>query len=69
MAKAGGALSVLPPIALGVLNGMDVQGEMILGTWLYGGGVDHDIEDPLWTDYMMAHESCGVRSLLGSSLL
>ena len=50
-----GALSGLPPILLGVLAGMDVQGETILGTWLYGGGVDHDIEDPSWSSYMMAH--------------
>ena len=35
---------------------MDVQGETILGTWLYGGRVDHDIEDPSWSSYMMAHD-------------
>ncbi len=48
-------LSGLPPIVLGALAGMDVQGETILGSWLYGGGVDHDIfDDPLWSNYMMA---------------
>ena len=51
-----GALSGLPPILLGLLTGMDVQGETILGTWLYGGGVAHDVEDPSWSSYMMAHE-------------
>ena len=49
--------SGLPPIVLGVLGGMDSQGEMILGTYLYGGGERHDVEDPLWTDYMMEHPS------------
>jgi len=48
---------------LGVLAGMDVQGETILGTWLYGGGVDHDVEDPSWTAYMMAHKSLGPQIL------
>lgn len=49
------SLSGLPPIVLGVLAGMDVQGETILGTWLYGGRVAHDIfDDPLWSNYMMA---------------
>ena len=49
------SLSSLPPIVLGALAGMDVQGELILGTWLYGGGVDHDVrDDPTWTPYMMA---------------
>jgi hypothetical protein len=36
---------------------MDTAGEQILGAWLYGGGVDHDIvDDPYWTGYMMAHQ-------------
>lgn len=49
--------SGLPPILLGALAGMDVQGEKILGTYLYGGGKDHDIvDDPQWTSYMMANE-------------
>ncbi len=34
---------------------MDDQGEQILGTYLYGGGIDHDVEDPMWTEYMEAH--------------
>jgi hypothetical protein len=34
-----GSLSGLPPIVLGVLAGMDKQGETILGTWLYGGSM------------------------------
>jgi hypothetical protein len=52
-----GSLSGLPPIVFGVLMGMDKAGELILGTWLYGGGEDHDIvDDPFWTDYMMAHK-------------
>ena len=37
----GGMLSALPPILGGLLAGMDTQGELILGTWLYGGGVDY----------------------------
>ena len=48
-------LSSLPPIVLGALAGMDVQGETILGSWLYGGGVNHDIfDDPIWSKYMTA---------------
>ena len=44
-------------IVLGVLNGMDNQGEQILGTYLYGGGTDHDVrDDPMWTDYMKDHQ-------------
>jgi hypothetical protein len=35
--------------------GMDVQGETILGTYLYGRGKPHDVEDPIWTAYMEAH--------------
>jgi hypothetical protein len=55
-----GALSGLPPIVFGLLTGMDKAGELILGTWLYGGGEDHDIvDDPFWTDYMMAHKDMG----------
>lgn len=60
-----GALSQLPPIVLGVLAGMDKQGEQILGTWLYGGGVAHDIrDDPLWSDYMMAHKGLAAQILV-----
>jgi hypothetical protein len=58
-----GSLSGLPPIVLGVLAGMDKQGETILGTWLYGGGVDHDVEDPSWTAYMMEHKSLRLQIL------
>src|SRR5262245_57298424 len=54
--QASSSLSSLPPIVLSVLNGMDVQGETILGTYLYGGGVPHDIEDANWTAYMTAHQ-------------
>jgi hypothetical protein len=50
-----GELSGLPPILLGVLTGMDKQGETILGTWLYGGGGTYEVEDESWTEYMMAH--------------
>jgi hypothetical protein len=47
--------SGLPPIILGALAGMDEQGETILGSWLYGGGTDHDVfDDPFWSKYMMA---------------
>jgi hypothetical protein len=51
-----GSLSGLPPIVLGKLNGMDVQGEQILGTYLYGGGETQNVyDDPDWSEYMMAH--------------
>jgi len=60
-----GSFSGLPPIVLGALTGMDVQGEMILGTWLYGGGVNHDVfDDPLWSNYMMDN-----RTLAGQILI
>jgi hypothetical protein len=36
---------------------MDVQGETILGTYLYGGGEPHDVEDPIWTAYMEEHQN------------
>jgi hypothetical protein len=36
---------------------IDRAGTWILGTWLFGGGADHDIvDDPFWTNYMMAHK-------------
>jgi hypothetical protein len=53
--SGSGSFSGLPPILLGRLTGMDVQGEQILGTYLYGGGEDKVAEDPAWTEYMMAH--------------
>lgn len=48
--------SSLPPI-LGAAVGMDNQGETILGTYLYGGGEPHDIDDPIWAAYMMRHDA------------
>ena len=55
--------SALPPIVLGALAGMDKQGEMILGTWLYGGGIDHDVfDDPLWSSYMASSWRINVRT-------
>jgi hypothetical protein len=50
-----GQLSGLPPLLLAALNGMDEQGETILGTWLYGGGGKYEVEDESWTKYMMKH--------------
>jgi hypothetical protein len=58
-----GELSGLPPIALGLMTGMDVQGETILGTYLYGGGKPHDVEDPNWSAYMMEHHSLRLQIL------
>jgi hypothetical protein len=62
-----GELSGLPPIVLGLLTGMDKQGETILGTYLYGGGKRHDIDDPIWSTYMMEHHS--LRSHILSRLI
>jgi hypothetical protein len=60
--------SKLPPIALGALTGMDVPGETILGTYLYGGGAPHVVyDDPVWTPYMMANE--GLRSQIYNRLV
>lgn len=56
VSSSSSVLSSLPPIVLGALGGMDVQGEQILGTYLYGGGVAHDVDDPDWAEYMMAHK-------------
>jgi hypothetical protein len=63
---AKGDLSGLPPIVLGLLTGMDKQGETILGTWLYGKGGQYDVEDPSWTTYMMAH--VGLRNQIFAKL-
>lgn len=50
-------LSSRSPIVLKHLTGMDRQGEMILGTYLYGEGKAHDVvDDPAWTAYMKKHE-------------
>lgn len=61
-----GSLSGLPPIVLGLLTGMDSQGEEILGTWLYGDGGKYVVEDESWTAYMTAH--VGLRGQLFAKL-
>jgi hypothetical protein len=61
--------SALPPIVLGLLTGMDVQGEQILGTYLRGGGKAVDVfDDPIWTDYMMENEGLR-RQVFGQLIL
>jgi hypothetical protein len=58
-----GEWSGLPPIVFGLLAGMDKHGELILGTYLYGGGKRIAIDErstgdpPFWADYMMKHQS------------
>jgi hypothetical protein len=61
-----GGLSGLPPILLGLLTGMDEEGERILGTWLYGGWGTYLVEDESWTKYMMAHR--GLRDQIFAKL-
>jgi hypothetical protein len=59
-----GSWSGLLPIVLGALTGMDKQGETILGTYLYGGGVDHEIYDDEWSAYMKAHKNLSLQYLV-----
>jgi hypothetical protein len=61
-----GGLSGLPPLLLGLLTGMDEEGETILGTWLYGDGGKIVVEDESWTKYMMAHR--GLRDQIFAKL-
>ncbi len=57
-----GEWSGLPPIVFRLLAGMDKHGELILGTYLYGGGKRIAIDErstsepPFWADYMMKHQ-------------
>jgi len=59
----------IPAIILQLLGQeADNAGEQILGTWLYGGGEDqHIVDDPYWTDYMMAHKD--LRSQIRAKLI
>lgn len=57
-----GEWSGLPPIVFGALKGMDKHGELILGTYLSGGGQRIAIDErstnepPFWANYMMKHQ-------------
>jgi hypothetical protein len=54
---------------LGLLTGMDDEGEYILGTYLYGGGKPVTIFDvPMWTTYMKQNEGLR-RQIFGRLIL